>query len=211
MKESRESLSWSRFMRRCLALALAFNAFIGCLTVAIQGASGASGYTGKGSALRIDAGALGGDWTGPTGLVVDDFEDVNGFPPETRQVVEEVKKQVTPHGVVAVADFTYRRKSDPLDQMTLRVFVFASESSCRDWWQKKYRFDGWEKLYSVVDGVPYDALDSKQVTKRAIAFGNVWMTCGNLKGSGEHLKLLSLAMAKVRGASPGAANDPGRP
>jgi hypothetical protein len=185
--------------------------FLGCSTLGARCATGASGYTGKVSALRIDAGALGSDWSGPTGLVVDDFQDVSAFPPEVRQVVEEVKKQVAPLGVVAVADFTYRRRSDPLDQITLRVFVFDTERACRDWWQKKYRFDGWEKFYSVVGGVPYDALDSKEATKRAISISNVWMTCGSLKGSGEHLKLLSLIVEKLRAAGPGKAKDSARP
>ena len=198
-------------MRRCLTSVLPLIAILLCLTLAARGSSGTSGYPGKVSALRIDAATLGGDWSGPTGLVVDDFEDANAFPPDVRPVVEELKKLVSPHGVAAVADFTYQRKSDPLDQMTLRVFVFASEKSCRDWWQKKYHFDGWEKLYNVVDGVPYDALDSKQATKRAISFGNVLMTCGRLKESGEHLKLLTLAVAKVRAASSGKAKEPDRP
>ncbi len=198
-------------MRRCLASALSLIVFLGCSTLGARCATGASGYTGKVSALRIDAGALGSDWSGPTGLVVDDFQDVSAFPPEVRQVVEEVKKQVAPHGVVAVADFSYRRKSDTLDQITLRVFVFDTETACRNWWQKKYRFDGWEKFYSVVGGVPYDALDSKQETKRAISFGNVWMTCGSLKGSGDYLKLLDLTVERVRAASRGKTKDSTRP
>jgi len=163
-------------------------------------------YAGKVSALRVEAAALGNGWTGPTGLVVDDFRDLDAHPPEVRRVVEELKKQVAPLGVTAAADFTYRKASDPFEAVTLRIFVFDSEKSRRDWWRKKYQFDGWEKLYGVVEGVPYDALDSKQTPKRIVSFGNVLLTCGQLKTSGDHRKVLDLYVAKIKDAVRGGAS-----
>lgn len=188
-------------MRRFVPPALFVLALVGAPIYGALSAIETRGYTGKVSALRVVAGSLGNDWTGPTGLVVDDFQDVAAIPPEDRQIVEELKKQVSPLGVVAVADYTYRKRSDPLHQITLRIFVFDSEKSCRDWWQKKHRFDGWEKLYSVVGGVPYDGLDSKEMTKRIVSMGNVWMTCGSLKKSDDHLKVLDLYVEKVKAAT----------
>jgi hypothetical protein len=170
------------------------------LSASVHAAPDAPVYHGKVSALSVASQSLGKDWTGPTGLVIDDFDDLSNVAREARAIAEALKKQVAPLGVVAVADFTYRRQSDPLDQVTLRVFVFDTEESCRDWWRKKYRAEGWEKAYTVVEGVPYDALDSKETTKRIVALGNVWMTCGSLKKSDSHLKLLDLCLEMLRAA-----------
>ena len=106
--------------------------------------------------------------------------------------------------MVNVADFTYRRKSSPLQQTTLRVFLFDSEDSCRKWWLKKYRHDGWERYYKVVDGVSYDAVDSTEITKCAVAFGNVWMTCGTLGKATDHIHVLDLYINKIKSLAEGA-------
>jgi hypothetical protein len=65
----------------------------------------------------------------------------------------------------------------------------------------------------VVGGVAYDCLDSKETTKRIVALGNVWMTCGSLKKSADRLKVLDCYVEKVKAATEGketpsgAAND----
>lgn len=155
-------------------------------------------YSGKVSALAIPATELGDGWTGPTGLVVDDFSDTSNYPAEVQDLVKALKDQVAAIGVVATADFTYRRKLNPLQQVTVRVFVFDSEKSCRDWWQKKYQYEGWEKHYSVVAGHGHSAVDSKETPKRAVAFGNVWLTSGTLGESKEHVKALDLYIKKIK-------------
>lgn len=193
-------------MRPWLFLTLPLVVLLGSPCTA-QSASEASGYRGKVSSLRVEAETFGKDWQGPTGLVVDDFQNTEALPPEVRQVAELLKKQVTPLGVIAAADFTYRSKSDPFDQITLRIFVFASEKSCRDWWQKKYQFDGWEKLYSPIKDRPYRAMDSKETDKRIVSFNNVLMTCGSLKKSQVHLKVLDQYLKKVQAAIPGAKDS----
>jgi len=157
-------------------------------------------YTGKVSALAIPAADLGDGWIGPTGLVVDDFRDVSKYPADVQDLVGDLKKQVSAIGVVATADFTYRKKLNPLHQVTIRVFVFDSEKSCREWWQKKYQYDGWEKHYSVVAGDKHSAVDSKEMPKRAVAFGNVWLTSGTLGESQEHVKALDLYVKKIESA-----------
>jgi len=155
-------------------------------------------YTGKVSALAIPPAELGTGWDGPTGLVVDSFADVSKYPADVQDLVEALKSQVSAIGVVATADFTYRRKLNPLQQVTVRIFVFDSEKSCRDWWQKKYQYEGWEKHYSVVAGDKHSAVDSKETPKRAIAFGNVWLTSGTLGESKEHVKALELYVKKIK-------------
>jgi len=155
-------------------------------------------FKGKVSMLGIAASQLGSEWTGPTGLVIDDFKDLTNLSGEDKEVAEELKKQVAAIGVVQTADFTYRKKLNPLHQVTLRVFVFDSNQSCRNWWKQKYQFDGWEKYYSAVRGLPYSAADSKETSKRAVAFGNVWITCGALGETNDHLKVLDLYLEKIK-------------
>jgi hypothetical protein len=131
-------------------------------------------------------------------LVVDDLRDLTGHPDAVKTVVEALGQQLAPIGVVRTADFTYRKKSNPLQQITLRVFLFDGEAACRTWWAKKYQYDGWEKHYTVPRGVPYAAVDSTQVTKRAVAIGNVWMTCGALEKTTDHITVLDLYINQIR-------------
>jgi hypothetical protein len=63
-----------------------------------------------------------------------------------------------------------------LDSVTVKVFLFNDAESCRKWWEKKYRHDGWEKYYRVVESKFGAAVDSLEINKRAITFGNVWIT-----------------------------------
>ena len=163
-----------------------------------DGAKSAVTFAGKVSRLEIPAEQLGSEWMGPTGLIIDNFNDLSMYSDEDKAVVEEVKKQVTAIGVIQTADFTYRKKFNPLHQVTLRVFVFESEQSCRNWWKQKYQFDGWEKHYSAVAGLPHDAVDSKETSKRAATFGNVWLTCGALSKTEDHLKVLDLYTNKLK-------------
>lgn len=158
-------------------------------------------YQGKVSALEIPAAELGNEWLAATGLVVDDFDDTTKFPAEVKDLVNALKGQVAELGVVATADFTYRKKLSPLQQVTVRVFVFDLEKSCRAWWQKKYQYDGWEKHYRVVPGDKHAAVDSKEMSKRAVAFGNVWLTSGTLGESKEHVKALDLYVKKIEAAT----------
>jgi hypothetical protein len=155
-------------------------------------------FEGKVSALAIQPADLGDGWEGPTGLVVDDFSDLSKYPPDVKDLAEALKDQVTAIGVVATADFTYRRKLNALQQVTVRIFVFESDHACRDWWQKKYRYAGWEKHYNVVAGDEHSAVDSKEAPKRAVSFGNVWLTSGTLGESKAHLKALDLYVKKIK-------------
>lgn len=165
-------------------------------------AKAVTAFTGKVSKLGIAADQLGSEWTGPRGLAIDDFNDLSNQPEDVKPVAEELKKQVSSIGVVQTADFTYSKKFNPLHQVTLRIFVFDTEESCRKWWKQKYEFDGWEKHYSAVEKSPYLAADSKETTKRAVALGNVWITCGALQKTEDHLKVLDLYIKKIQPKQP---------
>jgi hypothetical protein len=157
-------------------------------------------FKGKLSTLSIPADKLEGGWTGPTGLVVNKLNDLSDVPGDQRSQVAALMAQIPKVGVVGVADFTYRRKSDPMQQVTVRVFVFDNAELCRGWWKSKYEYDGWEKHYTKVSGVPYAAVDSTQMAKRAVVMGNVWMTSGTISKTDEHIKILERYIEAVTGA-----------
>jgi hypothetical protein len=174
---------------------------LGIAATAFSEEGAAWSYKGKVSALAVPAADLGEGWLGPTGLVVDDFDDTSKYPAEVQDLVKALKDQVSSIGVVATADFTYRKKLSPLHQVTVRVFIFDTEDSCRAWWQKKYKYNSWEKHYSVVPGDKHAVVDSKEMSKRAVAFGNVWLTSGTLGESKEHLKALELYVKKIESSA----------
>jgi hypothetical protein len=154
-------------------------------------------FTGKLSTLSLPAAALGPEWAGPTGLVVDDFNDLSGHPADGTAVAESLKEQLAPLGVVAVADFTYRKQAHPLNQVTLRIFKFESTEKCDEWWQKKYQYEGWEKHYDPVAGEER-TLDSKEIPKRAVAIATLWLTCGSTGDPNAHLEILSQYLKRIK-------------
>ena len=77
--------------------------------------------------------------------------------------------------------------------------MFDNEESSRKWWKTKYEYDGWEKHYTKVTGVPYACVDSTQMTKRILAMGNVWMTSGAPSKTEDHIKVLERYIEAVNG------------
>lgn len=161
-------------------------------------------YGGRVSALRIPAEAIGPAWTGPSGLAVDNLKDFGAQPPDIRPILEDLWKQLSPLGIVAAGDFTYHKPSDARAELAVRVFLFDSEYSCRDWWAKKFHGEGWDRRYRIVENVPYEAVDSIHSNKRSLMFGNVLITSGSLEESGdEHLRAADLYVEKVQTAATG--------
>jgi hypothetical protein len=154
-------------------------------------------FKGKLSDLSIPAADIGNGWTGPTGLVVDDLRDLSKHPADVQAVAKSLKDQVFPLGVVAMADFTYRKQNSPLDQVTLRVFVFDSAEKCSQWWHKKFQYEGWQQHYNRAAGDEH-ALDSKEVPKRVTAFSNVWLTCGSLGDQNAHIEILNRYVTRIK-------------
>jgi hypothetical protein len=158
-----------------------------------------SSYEGPVSALRIPADALGPDWTGPTGLAVDSLKEFGRQPPDIRPILEDLWKQLSPLGIVAAGDFTYHHRSNVRAELAVRVFLFDSEYSCREWWAKKFHSEGWERQYRIVSDVPYEAVDNIRSNKRSLMFGNVLITSGSIQDSqNEHLRAAALYVEKVQ-------------
>ena len=150
------------------------------------------------SHLRPTAEELGPGWTGPTGLVLDDLEAQPPADGEEDDSLTALREQMKPLGVRSLADFTYRRKDRPEEQVTVRVFVFASETRCRDWIQKRYQTAGWEKHYRKVDGAWDTGLDSLEMRKRIVATGPVWITSGTVSDQADHRKALDLVLGRLK-------------
>jgi hypothetical protein len=161
-------------------------------------------YDGPVSALRIPADAIGPAWTGPSGLAVDSLKDFGAQPPDIRPILEDLWKQLSPLGIVAAGDFTYHNRANARAELAVRVFLFDSEYSCREWWAKKFHAAGWERQYRIVSDVPYEAVDNIQSNKRSLMFGNVLITSGSIQDpDNEHLRAADLYVEKVQTAATG--------
>jgi hypothetical protein len=56
---------------------------------------------------------LGSKWVEATGLVVEDFADLESHRAEARPMLEGLKKQLEPVGVRNAADFSFRVPDEP--------------------------------------------------------------------------------------------------
>ena len=87
-------------------------------------------FRGKVSDLAPAPSVLGKDWMNATGLVVEDFSDLESHPAADRPIVAGLKDQMQPIGINKVADFSFRVPDQPWRYVTLRVFVFDTPKSC---------------------------------------------------------------------------------
>lgn len=155
------------------------------------------------TAVDLPASVLGEGWKSSSGLKVDDFEKLEKLGKTEREAAEQLKKQLGETGIRSAADYTLTRSKFPLNTVTVRVFLFESGDQCRDWWTKKYQGKDWEKHYKLVstegqESVRFVAADSLQGNKRAMAFGNVWITAHQLGDGDEHVKALDHIVEQLR-------------
>ena len=158
----------------------------------------------KVSQLAVLAEKIGADWSGPTGLVVDDIDAPPTLGKDMADVIAGLQKQMKPLGVKGTADFTYRKKSDPVQQVTLRVFAFKTEEQCKQWMKTKYQFPGWEKKYKKIEDKDLTGFDSLEMRKRIVAVGALWITAGTIAENDDHLKILGLLLEQIKQQKPQA-------
>jgi len=147
--------------------------------------------TKKPTEVKLPTTILGKGWQPSSGLKIDDLTKLESLGERERKAAEELAKQTVPLGIRAVGDYSLAKIGFPLNMVTVRVFVFTDTDQCRAWWTKKYRYDGWEKHYRPVASDRFQAVDSHQENKRAVAFGNVWLTASQLGKGDEQLKALT--------------------
>lgn len=168
----------------------------------------------KVSALAVMAEEIGADWTGPTGLVIDDIDVPPTMDKETTEIIAGLTKQMKPLGAKGCADFTYRKKSNPMQQVTVRVFLFNTEEQCKEWMKTKYEFSGWEKKYNRVQEGDYSGFDSLEMKKRILSAGRLWITCGTIGEDDDHLTIMGLFLDRIKKQTTGAeppAGGAGKP
>jgi hypothetical protein len=162
-----------------------------------------AGFHGKLSALESFRDVLGDGWHGPSGIVVDDVNNLDALDEPTRKTAEALVGQFAPMGIVAFADFSYTRKDFPRI-VTVRLFVFKDLPTAEAWWKTKYEHDGWEQYYEKVADVGDAAVVSTETTKIAARQGNVWLTSHQLHKGDEFKRALKHYVKRV---APGPATD----
>ena len=150
------------------------------------------------SAIEISTRLLGDGWNVSPGVRIDDLEDIDKLPDNVKRVARGLFRQLRPVGVRSVADYTMLSKGNPLNSVTVRLFIFDDAEKCRAWWNKKYHYDGWEQHYKKVKSASSVCVDSLQTNKRAIAFGNVWLTTHQLGKGQEHITVADHVLGQLR-------------
>lgn len=141
------------------------------------------------SSLRMPAASvIGNGWSLKPGLIIDDLENIDSLPAKIQKPAAQLAKHFSPLGVKSVAEYTFVGKGFPINSVTLRLFVFRDAEKCRAWWTEKYESEGWEKHYQRGENDSYAFVDSLETNKRALAFGNVWLTSHQLRDGNEHIK-----------------------
>ena len=149
------------------------------------------------SAVRLPGEAIGREWTGPSGLVVQDFQVLSGDSEDEKKTIAILRAQLAPAGVIGVADFTYRQKGNPLSQVTVKIYVFQSSEQCQKWIQDKYQAPGWESLYRKVKKTGCLCFDSQLDKIRIAATGRVLIMSSSQDHSDIHLKALDLYLKRL--------------
>jgi len=151
------------------------------------------------SELKQDCDTLGKSWEKSYGIKVDKLTDSTPLTEQEKKQIKPIKNQFQRLGITAFADYTCMYKGTPLNTVTVKVFVFKNTRRALNWWERKYQYNAWEKHYTKTTNTPYLAVDSKQLTKRAMLFNNLWITTHHLKTGKEHIILLGNILNKLRG------------
>jgi hypothetical protein len=142
------------------------------------------------------------------GLRIDDLSAVSSLPAALRPIATQLKKELSPLGVVSVADYSLVRKSVPINSVTVRVFIFDTVDNRRQWCQKKYEYEGWQKDYkNAGDTQAMRVLDSLQSNKRVYQFEKVLMTSHQLSNGAEHHKAALQVLEQLTTPEGSKAND----
>ena len=160
------------------------------------------------SALDLPPEILGEGWVRSPGFRIDDLADLDRLEGLERALGDSLAKKLGPLGVRGVGDYSLARDSSPTNIVSVRVYRFHSAEACRDWWRRKYRYEGWERHYEPVPFEGRVAVDSRQMNKRAVAFGDVWLTAHQLGEGDEHSKALEHVIARLGREPSGAYTSP---
>jgi hypothetical protein len=147
--------------------------------------------------IELPADLFGPGWRRLGTVRIDDFNKLDELGEAEREQAKLLKPQLVPQGIRGAADYSFGRTEPPLDSVTVKVYLFKDAETCRSLWNKKYRYDGWEKSYRTAESKYGTAVDSLQVNKRAVLFGNVWITAEQLRPGELHYKAAEYVIEKL--------------
>jgi hypothetical protein len=146
--------------------------------------------TARPSAIALPVDLLGPGWKAGGGVAIDDLESLDGLEEPVRQVARLLKERLSPLGVRAVGDHTLVRTEPPLNSVTVRLFLFQNGAQCRAWWQERYQYPGWEEQYRSVESEEFLVLESREMPRRIVVFGNAALTAHQIGEGDAHVKAI---------------------
>lgn len=167
------------------------------LIFADAGASGNAPLSPILTQIHPDCQAIGADWQESYGIKIDDLSSLRGLTSNEREIAQTLRKQLQPLGIKAAADYSCAKSELPLDIVTVKVFVFENPTLATDWWRRKYEYEEWEQHYTKPPEGEYPTVDSTQLPKRAILFGNLWITSHHIRPGNEHIVMLDNILKHV--------------
>ncbi len=148
--------------------------------------------------IKPNCDILGVNWKESEGIKIDNLSDLSRLSPQKTSTVEKLKKQIEPLGIIALADYSCAKTKEAINIVTIKVFVFENDDRALSWWNKKYKYDGWEQHYTIAKNLNYSGVDSKQLKKRAILLDNLWITAHHIQQGDEHLVLLENIIGELK-------------
>ncbi len=102
-------------------------------------------------------------------------------------------------GIVGLATLTYRSKSNPLAVVTLRVYVYDAEQSCRRHCDSSYLAKGWQERYQKIKPWPKLTLRSTSdlLNERIICHQNVMMHSSSVVPGDAPVKVINKYMESI--------------
>ncbi len=156
-------------------------------------------YAGSIADLVPGPSFLGKAWTGPRGLLIEDWDSIRRMPEPVAEMATDLKEFFEPLGVRALGDRTFRRGPGLGDQIILRVYVFDTEQQCIDWWKRKYEAAGWQEVYRKAASNGYVARDVRGRSKRDGRSANVWFTVQQLRAHDDYVRLGDELVRRLKG------------
>ena len=134
--------------------------------------------------------SLGKDWKRHQGVIVDKLADIDKFTDTAKQMMQALVKDVEPHGVIAFGEFSFSRTVFPLDNLTIRIFRFATPEKAAAFRKLKYENEKAKPLYDKTENESTIIYDSLQINKRIVFHDALCVTCSHLADDDLHIRML---------------------
>jgi len=133
---------------------------------------------------------LGDEWKQHAGLLITDDRDLEKYRGQNKEVVKATYDAARKNGVSAMGEFSYSRTKPPLNNVTIRLFEFASLEKADAFRKLKYESEKAAPLYKTTEEDSTIIYDSLQINKRIIFKDKYWITCGQMAQDNLHIRIL---------------------